>query len=133
MKKLFSLIMVLGLLLSGNAYAEINWQKRNLCEKSEYKDLCSIILDKKLVGVNTIANFKFEKGKIIALIIVKKRENMSLLQDPDPSYVAKYTGEYLVYKNADGIFITEFAPSSPMENLICDNSNKCINANSIRS
>ena len=36
---------------------------------------------------------------------------MSLLADPDPSYVAKYTGEYLVYKNADGIFITEFAPS----------------------
>ena len=133
MKKLFSLIMVLGLLLSGNAYAEINWQKRNLCEKSEYKDLCSIILDKKLVGVNTIANFKFEKGKIIALIIVKKGENMSLLQDPDPSYVAKYMGEYLVYENADGVFITEFAPSSPMEHLICDNSNKCINANSIRS
>jgi len=41
----------------------------------------------------------------------KKGENMSLLADPDPSYVAKYTGEYLVYKNADGIFITEFAPS----------------------
>jgi len=108
-------------------------QKRNLCEKSKYKDLCSIILNKKLAGINTIANFKFEKGKIIALIIVKKGENISLLQDPDPSYVAKYTGEYLVYKNADGIFITEFAPSSPMEHLICDNSNKCINANSIRS
>jgi hypothetical protein len=71
MKKLLGII-VLGLFLGGNAYAEINWQKRNLCEKSEYKDLCSIILDKKLVGVNTIANFKFEKGKIIALIIVKK-------------------------------------------------------------
>ena len=123
----------MGLFLSGNAYAEINWQKRNLCEKSEYKDLCSIILNKKLVGINTIANFKFEKGKIIALIIVKKGENMSLLQDPDPSYVAKYTGEYLVYENADEIFIAEFAPSSPMEHFICDNSNNCINANSIRS
>ena len=131
MKKVIA-IVVLGLLLSSNAYAKINWQKRNLCAKSEYKDLCSIILNKKLVGINTIANFKFDKGKIIALIIVKKGENMSLLQDPDPSYVAKYTGEYLVYENADGIFITEFAPSSPMEHLICDNSNKCINANSIR-
>ena len=132
MKKLLG-ILVIGLLLSSNAYAKINWQKRNLCEKSEYKDLCSIILDKKLVGINTIANFKFDKGKIIALITLKKGENMSLLQDPDPSYVAKYMGEYLVYENADGIFITEFAPSSPMEHLICDNSNKCINANSIRS
>tara|TARA_B100001250_G_C19194965_1_gene526869 strand:- start:102 stop:500 length:399 start_codon:yes stop_codon:yes gene_type:complete len=132
MKK-FLEIVILCFLLSGHAYAEIDWQKRNLCEKSEYKDLCSIILDKKLAGINTIANFKFEKGKIIAIIIVKKGENMSLLKDPDPSYVAKYTGEYLVYKNADGIFITEFAPSSPMEHIICDNSNKCINANSIRS
>ena len=132
MKKLLGII-VLGLLLSGNANAEINWQKRNLCEKSEYKDLCYIILNKKLVGLNTIVNFKFNKGKIIALINLKKGENMSLLADPDPSYVAKYTGEYLVYKNADGVFITEFVTSSPMKHLICDNSNKCINANSIRS
>tara|TARA_R110000796_G_scaffold211619_1_gene327811 strand:+ start:434 stop:835 length:402 start_codon:yes stop_codon:yes gene_type:complete len=133
MKKLFSTILVLGLLLSGNAYAKIDWEKRNLCEVSKYKSLCAEILDKKLFGLNTIANFKFEKGKIIALINLKKGENISLLADPDPSYVAKYTGEYLVYKNADGIFITEFVPSSPMEHLICDNSNKCINANSIRS
>ena len=132
MKKLFAIIF-LGLLLSGNAYAKIDWEKRNLCEVSEYKSLCAEILDKKLFGLNTIANFKFEKGKIIALINLKKGENISLLADPDPSYVAKYTGEYLVYKNADGIFITEFVPSSPMEHLICDNSNKCINANSIRS
>ena len=130
MKKLLG-IVVLGLLLSGNAYAEINWQKRNLCEKSEYKDLCSIILDKKLVGVNTIANFKFEKGKIIALINLKKGENMSLLADPDKSYVAKYSGEYLVYKNADGVFITEFAPASPMEHFICDSSNNCVHASSL--
>ena len=132
MKKLLGII-VLGLLLSEGAFAEINWQKRNLCEKSEYKDLCSIILDKRLVGYNSTLKFRWDKGTIIALIHITKGENMSLLQDPDPSYVAKYTGEYLVYKNADGIFITEFAPSSPMENLICDNSNKCINANSIRS
>ena len=56
---------------------------------------------------------------------------MSLLQDPDPSYVAKYSGEYLVYKNADGVFITEFAPASPMEHFICDSSNNCIDASSL--
>ena len=125
--------MVLGLLLSGSAYAKIDWKKRDLCESSKYKKLCLTILNKKLVGLNTIANFKFDKGKIIALVNLKKGENMSLLADPDPSYVAKYTGEYLVYENADGIFIAEFAPSSPMEHFICDNSNNCINANSIRS
>ena len=132
MKKILGVI-VLGLLLGGNAYAKIDWEKKNLCGDTKYKSLCAEILDKKLFGLNTIANFKFEKGKIIALINLKKGENMSLLADPDPSYVAKYMGEYLVYENADGIFITEFAPSSPMEHLICDNSNKCINANSIRS
>ena len=132
MKKL-SLYVFLVLMFCNIAEAKIDWQKRNLCEKSKYKDLCSKILNKNLVGINTIVNFKFDKGKIIALIIVKKGENMSLLQDPDPSYVAKYTGEYLVYENADGIFIAEFAPSSPMEHFICDNSNNCINANSIRS
>ena len=102
-----------------------------LCNKFPKKS-CATILDKKLVGLNTIANFKFDKGKIIALINLKKGENMSLLADPDPSYVAKYTGEYLVYESADGVSITEFAPASPMKHLICDNSNKCVDANSIK-
>ena len=131
MKKLLG-ITVLGLLLSGNVFAKIDWKKRDLCENSKYKKLCSKILDKKLVGLNTIANFKFDKGKIIALVNLKKGENMSLLADPDPSYVAKYTGEYLVYESADGVSITEFAPASPMKHLICDNSNKCVDANSIK-
>ena len=130
MKKLLAIIF-LGLLFSGSAYAKIDWKKRNLCENSKYKKLCSTILNKKLVGLNTIVNFKFNKGKIIALINLKKGENMSLLEDPDPSYVAKYSGEYLVYKNADGVFITEFAPASPMEHFICDSSNNCIDARKI--
>ena len=131
MKKLLAIIF-LGLLFSGSAYAKIDWKKRNLCENSKYKKLCSTILNKKLVGLNTIVNFKFNKGKIIALINLKKGENMSLLTDPDPSYVAKYSGEYLVYKNADGVFITEFAPASPMEHFICDSSNNCIDVISLQ-
>ena len=131
MKKLF-VIIFLGLLLSGNAYAKVDWGKRNLCENSKYKKLCSTILNKKLVGLNKIVNFKFNKGKIIALINLKKGENMSLLADPDPSYVAKYAGEYLVYKNADGVFITEFSPASPMEHFICDGANNCVDASSLK-
>lgn len=122
-------IIFLSLILTGSAYSKVDWQKRNLCENSNYKKLCSKILNKNLVGLNTIANFEFPKGEIIALINLKKGENMSLLANPDPSYVAKFTGEYLVYKNLDGIFITEFKPSSPMKHLICDNSNKCLDAN----
>ena len=88
MKKLL-FIIIFSLLFSGNTYAKIDWKKRDLCENSKYLKLCSTILDKKLVGLNTIANFKFDKGKIIALVNLKKAENMSLLADPDPSYVAK--------------------------------------------
>ena len=128
MKKLFVKTLVLILLLSGNVFAKIDWKKRDLCKNSEYKELCSKILNKKLFGVNTIANFKFAKGNIVAVIKVKRGENISLLEDPDPSYVAQYSGEHIVYKNADGFFITEFAPSSPMKHLICDNSNECIDA-----
>ena len=99
-----------------------------MCKNSEYIKLCSKILGKKLFGLNTIANFRFIKGNITALIKVKRGENISLLANPDPSYVAKYSGEHLVYENADGVFITEFAPSSPMKHFICDSSNNCIDA-----
>jgi len=130
-KKLLAII-VLGLLWSGNVYAKIDWQKRNLCEDAKYKSLCSKIVNKKLFGLNTIANFKFEKGIVISLIKVKKGENISLLNNPDPSYVAKYTGDYIVYKNVEGEFITEFRPSKPMEHLICDKSNNCLNTKKIK-
>ena len=66
MKKLLLTILVICSLLGGNAYAEINWQKRNLCEKSEYKDLCSIILNKKL-------DWEVELG----IIIGKEAKNIS--------------------------------------------------------
>ena len=131
MKKLL-LTILFTLVLSGGAFAKIDWKERDLCENSKYKKICSKILNKNLVGLNTIANFQFSKGKIIALINLKRGENMSLLADPDPSYVAKYTGEYLVYESAEGISITEFAPASPMKHLICDISNKCVDANSIK-
>jgi len=117
-------------MLGGVASAKVNWEERNLCKKSDYKNLCSKIINKKLIGINRI-NFKFDKGKIIALIPVKMGENISLQIDPDLSYVAKYNGEYLVYENADGIFITEFSPLPGLEHLICDDENECINASKI--
>ena len=132
MKKLIC-ILVLGLLLGGNAYGKIDWKKRNLCENSKYKKLCARILNKRLVGLNnSTVKYRWDKGIIIALINITKGENMSLLADPDPSYVAKYAGEYLVYKNADGVFITEFSPASPMEHFICDGANNCVDASSLK-
>ena len=83
--------MVLGLLWSGTAYAKIDWQKRNLCEDKKYKNLCSVSVNKKLFGLNTIANFKFEKDIIISLIKVKKGENISLLNNPDSQVMSQNT------------------------------------------
>jgi len=112
--------------------SRIDWEKRNLCKNSEFKELCSKILNKKLVGLNTMVDFKFDKGKIIALINLKKGENKSLLTDPDLSYVAQYSGQHLVYKNVEGIFITEFVPVSGLKHFICDSSNNCIDVISLQ-
>lgn len=131
MKKILP-ITLLSLIFIFQAEAKIEWKKRDLCNEKKYKNICSKIVNKKLFGINTIANFKFEKGVIIGFIKVNKGENISLLKNPDPSYVAKYTGEYVVYKNLDGEFITELNPARPMEHLICSGSNNCINANKIK-
>jgi hypothetical protein len=112
--------------------SRIDWEKRNLCKNSEFKELCSKILNQKLVGLNTMVDFKFDKGKIIALINLKKGENKSLLTDPDLSYVAQYSGQHLVYKNVEGIFITEFVPVSGLKHFICDSSNNCIDVISLQ-
>ena len=63
MKKLLGSV-VLVLLLIGTAYAKIDWKKSDLCENSKYKKLCSKIINKKLVGINTIANFKFDNDLV---------------------------------------------------------------------
>jgi hypothetical protein len=118
------------------AFPKIDWKKRNLCENSKYKKLCSRILNKRLVGLNNnpvMNKYRWDKGKIIALINVTKGENMSLLADPDKSYVATYTGKHLVYKDAGGVRITAFAYTDRyMTHFICDNSNKCTDTRTLK-
>ena len=127
-------ILALGLLWSGNANAKIDWKKRNLCENSKYKKLCSRILNKRLVGLNnSTVKYRWDKGKIIALINVTKGESLSLLTNPDTSYVATYTGKHLVYKDAGGTHITALAYTDGyMNHFICDNSNKCIDTKNLK-
>jgi hypothetical protein len=125
--------LTLFLMLGGVASAKINWEERNLCKKSDYKNLCSKIIDKKLVGLNTKVNFKFDKGKITALIPVQNNENISLLREPDSSYVATYTGKHLVYEDAGGVHITAFAYTDGyMTHFICDKSNKCTDTKTLK-
>ena len=133
MRKLLAII-VLSLLWGGNAYGKIDWKKRNLCENSKYKKLCARILNKRLVGLNnSTVKYRWDKGKIIALINITKGENMSLLADPDSSYVATYTGKHLVYKDAGGVHITAFAYTDRyMTHFICDNSNKCTDTRTLK-
>ena len=133
MRKLLAII-VLSLLWGGNAYGKIDWKKRNLCENSKYKKLCARILNKRLVGLNnSTVKYRWDKGIIIALINITKGENMSLLADPDKSYVATYTGKHLVYKDAGGVHITAFAYTDRyMTHFICDNSNKCTDTRTLK-
>ena len=60
MKKLLG-IVVLGLLLGGNAFAKIDWKKRDLCESSKYKKLCSTILDKNFPMIKCNINKRGKK------------------------------------------------------------------------
>lgn len=107
------------------AYSKIDIKKRDLCESQKYKTVCKIIIGKSLKGHNTIANFSWDKGKIVGVIEVKRGENISLLDKPDPNYKAKYSGAHLVYKDASGISITSFKGDASLKHLICSNSSSC--------
>tara|TARA_B100001093_G_C26709266_1_gene962677 strand:+ start:793 stop:1197 length:405 start_codon:yes stop_codon:yes gene_type:complete len=117
MKHILAILILLGFMSVASAEVDIN--ANNLCENEEYIELCESIVGKKLKGKNTIIDFMFHKGTIVSIITVKKGENISLLADPDPSYVAKYTGEYIVYESAGEKFITEIKPSRPIVHYIC--------------
>ena len=107
---------------------------KKLCENSKYKKLCSKILNKKLVGLNnSTVKYMWDKGKIIALINLTKGESLSLLTDPDLSYVATYTGKHLVYEDAGGVHKTAFAYTDGyMTHFICDKSNKCTDTKTLK-
>ena len=126
MKHLLSILIFFSFISVASAKIDLN--KNNLCENEQYVELCESIIGKKLKGKNTIVNFMWDKGTIVGLILVNKGENISLLADPDPSYVAKYTGEYIVYESSGETSITEIKPSAPIVHYICDA--KCLNIGS---
>ena len=77
--------------------------------------------------------YRWDKGKIVALINLTKGESLSLLTDPDPSYVATYTGKHLVYEDAGGVHKTAFAYTDGyMTHFICDKSNKCTDTKTLK-
>ena len=105
--------------------AKIDIKKRDLCDSKKYKTICKSIIGKTLRGHNTVANFYWNKGKIIGIIKVNRGENISLSKNPDPSYKAEYSGAHLVYKDASGISITTFKGDRILKHLICDDSSGC--------
>mgnify|MGYP001445771559 FL=1 len=113
-------LLFISLILSSNTFARVDIIERNLCNNAEYSNLCENIIGKKLMGKNTIIDFIFDKGKVIGLVDIKSGENISLLNDPDPSYVANYSGAHIVYESGGDKFITETIPSSPIEYYLCD-------------
>ena len=119
------LFLVSFLIINDFAHSKINLEKRDLCKTQKYQSVCESIIGKTLRGHNTIANFYWNKGKIIGIVKVKRGESISLLKNPDPLYRAEYSGAHLVYKDADGLNITTFVGDNVLKHLICDDSSGC--------
>ena len=110
---------------NSNVFAKIDIKKRDLCKTSKYQSVCQSIIGKTLRGHNTVANFSWDKGEILGVIDVKRGENISLLKNPDTSYIAKYSGAHLLYKDASGVRITTFVGDRTLKHLICASSSDC--------
>ena len=61
------------------------------------ENMCKKYIGKTLFGFNKILSQKWEKGKVIGLTYKKAGQSLSLLKNPDPSYVAKRDGLYIIY------------------------------------
>ena len=127
-------LLVLLLLIPSLSWGKINIEERDICSIDSNKSACELLIGKYLFGKNKIANFSFLKGTIVTLINVKKGENISLLADPDPSYVAPYNGIYFVYESEGEKFISTTLEKHPMELFICEASNEtnCISTKDIQ-
>ena len=122
------------LLMPSLSWGKINISERDVCLNENNKSACDGLIGKYLFGKNKIANFSFLKGQIVALISVNKGENISLLSDPDPSYVAPYKGIYFVYESGGEKFISVSLEKDPMELFICDTSSEknCVSTKDIQ-
>ena len=128
------LLLIIFFLFPSLSWSKINISERDLCLNENNKSTCEALTGKYLFGFNKLANFSFLKGQIITLISVNKAENISLLADPDPSYVAPYKGIYFVYESGGEKFISVTLEKDPMELFICDtsNENNCISTKDIQ-
>jgi hypothetical protein len=120
MKILISLL----LLIPSLSWSKINISERDLCLDKNNKSTCDALVGKFLFGFNKIVNFSFLKGQIVTLISVNKGENISLLEEPDPSFVASYEGIYFVIESNGEKFISKSLEKDPFELFICDTSSE---------
>ena len=70
-------------------------EKKNISKMTE--NMCIKYIGKTLFGFNKIVSQKWKKGKVIGLTYKKAGQSLSLLKNPDPSYVAKKDGLYIIY------------------------------------
>ena len=116
-------LLTLLLLIPSLSLAKIDVDSRNLCDLNDYKELCDITVGKYLVGVNSLVDFSFEKGKILFLINAQKGEVLSLRDNPDPNHKAPYDGIYFVYEDVEEIRISVFKDTPPIDLYICNKGN----------
>ena len=118
------IFLMLFLLIPSLSWGKINISERDLCLDKNNKSTCDALVGKYLFGYNKIVNFSFLKGQIVTLISVNKGENISLLEDPDPSFVASHGGIYFVIESYGEKFISTTLEKDPFDLFNC---NKSIN------
>ena len=80
---------------------------------------CDMLVGKTLYGHNTRIDFSWEKGEVLGLIYKKKGALLSLLDNPDLSYIATYTGLHVIYKEKGSkeIFLTSVSGDSIIKHV----------------
>ena len=101
-----------GTLKARNACVEQN-QNNNVVK------MCESYIGKSLYGYNSVIKNEWKKGEVIGLTYKEKGESISLLKDPDPSYVARESGYYIMYKEdgSNELRLTPIQMEDPIKHL----------------
>tara|TARA_B100000963_G_scaffold338373_1_gene335186 strand:+ start:138 stop:890 length:753 start_codon:yes stop_codon:yes gene_type:complete len=98
-------------------------QVKNVCNETNQNNnvvkLCESYNGKSLYGYNSVIKNQWKKGEVIGLTYKEKGQSISLLKDPDPSYVARESGYYIIYKEdgSNELRLTPIQMEDPIKHL----------------
>ncbi len=98
-------------------------QVKNVCNETNQNNnvvkMCESYNGKSLYGYNSVIKNEWKKGEVIGLTYKEKGQSISLLKDPDPSYVARESGYYIMYKEdgSNELRLTPIQMEDPIKHL----------------